>query len=238
MASPAFIAAGAELEVTSGSGAYTGDVAVPAGVADGDFLLLVVRNSRADATIATPSGWTSISAHEKTSPSQTDMRIFRRDASSEPSTYAISNDGNGAGNNAFVAQMFAWDAATVEASNVWEGSGAGTTIPNPALTSGGADRTLICVYGQFGNATSGITYTAPSGMTERADQAMSDSGGSYTSFGLADKAISSSGTTGTQNATASDGSPWHLGFSLLIQAAAGGGSSTTPLKRKLLLGVG
>lgn len=236
MASPAFIAAGAELEVNSGSGAYTGNVAVPAGVADGDFLLLVVRNTRADATIATPSGWTSITAHEKTSISHSDLRLFRRDAASEPSTYTISNDGAGNGVNAFSAQILAWGPATLETSATWESTSTNTTVACPAVTSGGADRTLVCVYGQYGNVQGSISYTPPSGMTERTDQNFVDSVGNNTSFSVADLAISASGSTGTKNATASDGSPWHLAVSLLLQGTAGGGGSSTgaPTHRALL----
>jgi len=222
----AYIGAGALLVTTGTVDPTSGNVAVPGGIADGDFLLMVVRNAAADATVATPSGWTAITAHELTSGTQTDMRLFYRIASSEPGTYSVSNSGQGSVNNQFIAQILAWDAATFETSGTWAASGGSTTIECPSVTSGGASRRLICVYGQYGNGSYTGPYTAPSGMTELVDSADSFSpSGSYTSFGVADKAITSSGATGTQNATAASADTWHLAASVLIEETGGGGSS-------------
>lgn len=234
MAAPAFRAAGTLLNVTTTGASQSGSCALPAGVADGDFLLMVVRSNYAGSTVTTPSGWTSISAHEKTSDSQTDLRLFRRTASSEPASYTVTNDGQGAGNNQFIAQIFAWVGGTWDTSATWEGTGASTTISCPSVTAANASSTLICVYGQFGNNAYANPYTAPSGMTERQDAADSAGAGGKTSFSLADVAVGA-GATGTKNATATDGSTWHLAVSLVIYDSS---APTYNKQRVLLLGVG
>jgi hypothetical protein len=223
MASPAYIDAGAELDVYNEEGNASGSVLVPSGVSDGDFLLLVARNCVSTETITPPSGWTAITAHNKSSTFQSDLLLYYRVASSEPSGYTISNSGV-----TIQAQIFAYEAATFETSATWEGASPSTTIACPSVDSGGADRTLICVYGQYGNGTDGVTYTTPSGMTQREQNQDSavPTASVYTSFALSDKAISASGATGTQNATASTGEPQFLAVSVLIEGSGGGGGSS------------
>lgn len=189
-------------------------------------MLLLIRGVLGDSSPTPPSGWTSIDSHALTSVGQTDMQLYYRVASSEPADYAVSNNGQASALNQFVAQIFAWSAATFETSAKYAAGSGSTTIPCPTVTSGGADRTLICVYGQYGCNQQVTSYTEPAGMTERVDANYTVAVGPYyTGFGIADKAISSSGATGTQNATASSSTPWHLAVSVLIQSSGGGSAA-------------
>ena len=215
MASPAFRAAGAVLQQTTTGGSDSGNVSLPAGTADGDFLLLIIRTLVGDSLPVPPSGWTAIDSFETTSPYQTDLHIYRRTAASEPASYVVSNSGNGAGSNQFFAQILGWDSGIFDTSAKWVGSSSNTTIQCPSVTAADSNSTLICVYGQQGNNSNAGPYTPPSGMTEREDVADTSSVGQRTSYGAADLSVGA-GATGTKNATATDGTTYHCGVSLII----------------------
>ena len=222
MPSPLFRAAGA-LATAPGGSPSSVSVPLPAGVVQNDFMLLVVRTSQADSTPVPPTGWTYIPSFQLTSGFQSDFQVYYKIAgASEPSGYTVSNDGNPSTHNGFIAQILAWQSATFDVSATYTGSSSTTTIPCPSVTMTGANQTLICLYGQYGISTIGGPYTAPSGMTARSDQQ-----GAGTSFGVADLAISASGATAVQNATATDGSNWNLAISIGI-ASVSVGTSVNP----------
>lgn len=218
MASPAFRTAGSLLEVASAP-TSSGSVSLPAGVTNGDFLLLTIRTYSAATTPTPPGGWAPITSHALTSITQSDLQLYYRTASSEPSTYSVSCTGSPTDTNGFAAQILAWDSGTFDASATFAATSGSTTIPCPSVIAAAGNSTLICIYGQYGSGASGPPYTAPSGMTERVDV----SSGGQTSWSVADLALASSGATGTKNATATSSSPWHLAVSLVIA-----GSTTGP----------
>src|SRR5262249_40744896 len=73
---------------------------------------------------------------------------------------------------------------------------AGTSVVAPSLTTAAANEELVLMSGATNTGTAG-TFSAPSGMTMRAQQA----GGTTLSDGVADQSATSAGSTGTRTAT-------------------------------------
>jgi hypothetical protein len=84
--------------------ATTVTVSVPAGVADGNLLLMCVWGDDATATLTDPAGWTLDSS---AAPSSGRGKVWWRVASGEPASYGVT-----ATSNKYVAVMAATPAWT------------------------------------------------------------------------------------------------------------------------------
>lgn len=200
MAAPTFV--GAEnTGYTSRTGGVT--VAVPAGVTDGDFLILVALLGNGAATFpSTPSGWSLLTAATTSDGGFTvTTNVYWREADSEPSSYFVD----------FVdeslpceATLAAYRGAAIVAPAYTTNTGTGATSTILGLTAA-ADDTLFVYFGHNWTAAGGLS--PPSGTTPTWTERF-DAGGSLSY--LADGELDSGEATGdaTQANTNSGGNAW------------------------------
>lgn len=135
----------------------------PAGVVDGDFMLVYLRQ---DGTVSgwnsVPSGWTELSGSPFIDGNNRHrFAIFWKIASSEPSSWTWQSTSSVTWDHFCIAYS-GTTATPVEASL----NGAGN-LTNPAtapsITSGGAGRKLVCIW----SCWEAKPHTNPAGMTQR-----------------------------------------------------------------------
>lgn len=133
---------------------------MPAGVADGDFLLWLVLKSNIAGTVNTPAGWTQLRGDDSIpqgSFNNNEAELFYRWASSEPATYDVTCSANGA-YGGFIAAYSGMDQTSTPAISTHvedrlspSGNTPSSTVP--AAADGGVDETLMYVmYGQGTNS--------------------------------------------------------------------------------------
>ncbi len=181
-------------------------VSVPAGVQDGDFLVLFVSADTAGAVITLPAGWTELPS----SPLNLGVQAAcaYRIAASEPASYTVTFSGSSAGTGAVIAAYFDTVSLGLDTSggNTFAAS---TTHTLTGISAAIANEMLVCCFA----SDAGTTYTAPSGMTERNDFQPSTS----LTMMLCDVLQASAGASGNKSATAvtsDDGA----GFILFIRS--------------------
>jgi len=212
----------------------------PAGLTDGDWLWAMVAADVASQVITPPSGWTSAAtALDPGSPDGHSYRLYRKVASSEPSswTWTIGNSTD------CTIVVGAWSgrdtAATVTPVETNNTTNNGTPISvamNGVTAASGDD--IAVFFGLDKAANDGIWgSTPPTNYTEREDgDTTSWVYGGY----LCTRDNVSSGATGTLTATATrsagSGGAGFSGWVIALPATGGGGPTFVP--RSLLLGVG
>ena len=181
-------------------------VNVPAGVQDGDFLVLFVVADTAGAAIGLPAGWTALPS----SPLNLGVQAAcaYRVASSEPASYTVAFSGSSAGTGAVIAGYFDTVSLGLDTSggNTFAAS---TTHTLTGIRSAIDNEMLVCCFA----SDAGTSYTPPAGMTERADFQPSTS----LTLMLCDVLQASAGASGDKSATATvsdDGA----GFILFIRS--------------------
>ncbi len=207
-------------------------IAVPAGVVDGDSLVLIgTQSDGEDGSWNALAGWTEEVVDAPSggaAPSTPETSIWTRKASSEPANYTISVDNPGG--VGVVAKMLAFDGS--DPSVVFDvaatlATHTGTANPNPPLsnTPVTANSMAVAVWwhdddlGVYGSIPGG--YTDPDGL----GSIVTAGGGNGCSMGCAFKLLS--GTVaedpGSFNVTDADegGSA-----TLIIRTGANGGGST------------
>jgi hypothetical protein len=143
---------------------------VPAGVVNGDVLLLAVHVSGASLspTITNPTGWTLLSTTlNGTSAIQ---KVYWRVASGEPSTYSITiaNYSNSGSQTAMVALSGADTTAPVSAQYGGQANASSTSAVAPGLGSWSSSNGIdVAFFSEAGATDAGVTpptnYTEPSG---------------------------------------------------------------------------
>jgi hypothetical protein len=181
-------------------------VNVPAGVQDGDFLVLFVAADTAGATITLPAGWTALPS----SPLNLGVQAAcaYRIASSEPASYTVTFSGSSAGTGAVMAAYVDTVSLGLDTSS-GNTFAASTTHTLTGISAAIANEMLVCCFA----SDAGTSYTPPAGMTERADFQPSTS----LTLMLCDVLQASAGASGDKSATAAmsdDGA----GFILLIRS--------------------
>jgi hypothetical protein len=94
----------------------------------------------------------------------------------------------------------------------------------PAVSPTSSDALLVCAAGAHETLDTSVTYTAPSGMTEREDW---PTAAAYEHFSLATLALSASGSTGAKTfdiVPDIDSSEVYLTSSVAIKSSGGGGT--------------
>lgn len=183
-------------------------VNVPAGVQDGDFLVLFVVADTDTATITLPAGWTEMPGSPQTRAGSLTGRCAYRIASSEPASYTVTFSGSSAGTGAVMAAYFDTVSLGLDTSS-GNTFAASTTHTLTGISSAIDNEMLVCCFA----SDAGTSYTPPSGMTERADFQPSTS----LTMMLCDVAQAAAGASGNKSATAvtsDDGA----GFILFIRS--------------------
>ncbi len=181
-------------------------VNVPAGVQDGDFLVLFVVADTAGAAINLPPGWTALPS----SPLNLGVQAAcaYRIASSEPPSYTVTFSGSSAGTGAVIAAYFDTVSLGLDTSggNTFATS---TTHTLTGISSAIANEMLVCCFA----SDAGTSYTPPAGMTERVDFQPSTS----LTLMLCDALQASAGASGDKSAVAA-ASDDGAGFILFIRS--------------------
>ncbi len=207
-------------------------IAVPAGVVDGDSLVLIgTQSDGEDGSFNALAGWTEevIDAPSGgAAPSTPITSIYTRKASSEPANYNLSVDNPGG--VGVVAKMLAFDGS--DPSVVFDvaavlATHTGTANPNPPLsnTPVTADSMAVAIWwhdddlGVYGSVPAG--YTDPDGL----GSIVTSGGGNGCSMGCAFKLLSG---TVAENPGAFDVTDADEGGSatIIIRSGANGGGST------------
>jgi hypothetical protein len=143
------------------AGATTITVSVPAGVVNGNLLLLCVWGDDATGVITDPAGWTLDSS---AAPASGRGKVYRRIASSEPASYAVTVT-----SNKYVAVMAAYSGVNTttpfSASSMKNEAVAGTSHTTNSVTPGSVNDWLVSFFGDrqttAANKNTGWAPTAP-----------------------------------------------------------------------------
>jgi len=194
---------------TTGSGASSVVVTKPTGTVDGDLLVVIVTTAALAPVIAVtpPAGWTLRAS--KTTSTEGGLHVYTKTASSEGASWTFTL--NFSIQNAWAALAFS--GSPLYKSVAAAGSNVNTSSPQaPTIVAAVGDLMIAIVAGPSASG-SGRTFTAPSGMTERADQNSSTTAAN-TSAATLD--ISSGGATGAKTFTASGDLADYYGVSILL----------------------
>lgn len=189
-------------------------VGKPAGTVENDVLVAAIAID-GWGTISGPAGWTKeVSNDAQPVGASTGLAVFWLVAGpAEPGSYTFTNTRNETAVGAISRYSGVDLVVTVEASAL--GSGGGSSLVSPSVTTLGTDRLIVRSAGQDGDRT---PYTPPAGHSERYDLATVP-GGSPTSGTGADALQVVAGPTGTGTFTASAGGDWRTGTIALVPAA-------------------
>jgi hypothetical protein len=222
MASPPFVAAGAIATIPS-AGNGSASVATPAGLADGHyvFIFAVMGNGATPAVQTVPAGF-SVFAELSNGSFASGYRIWGKRASSEPSTYTITETASGAQGRAFTAAWSGVGTAVTDDIQTNHTRPLTTTPGFPTVTATSAETTLVGFGAE--DQTRALTLTAAGGMTLRFES----NSGSRT-MGLFDEAISGTGSVSGRSFSSSSSGNWNTASILLTAGVGGGGSSIAPI---------
>lgn len=173
-------------------------VNLPAGVTDGDYLLMGVSTLGVTGATTCPAGWSTVVADFISGGNANHLAVFGKVAASEPATVTVTCP-NGRHAGAVIAIQPPFNATTpVDVSGTATASGASVTAPSVNA----AAATLLVTFhaGTTVAAATAHPWTGPAGMTQGAD-ACSTYGGTNSGILVSHKALAASGATGTQAAT-------------------------------------
>lgn len=201
---------------------YTSSVPIskPAGVVDGDVLIAVVGG-----TPSTPSGWTLLGTANSGTSSLLNVRVFRKVASSEGSSYTFTVSSS-LPCGAIVAYRGVDNATPVDTTNISIAAvGSGTNYNTASVTADGTQWSVTAAMGYEFGSSSNRTWTEGSG-TERLDYTNAVSGQDNTSMSITDSngAVSSGSFTRTQTRSAS--AAGGASISILLNSASTSASPT------------
>lgn len=179
---------------------------VPTGTSDGQQMLAVVGwAGGTGVAITPPSGWTLIRRVDSTT--VVGEAVYRRTASSEPASYTWTLDTSTTNSGQMITYAGVDTASPIDAEN-GQSNASSVNVTAPSITTVTANTMLVFVGGLAG----AVTFTPPSGFTERTD---------VNSGTIADKIQAATGATGTVTATAS-GAGLNIGFLIALKEAASG----------------
>jgi hypothetical protein len=171
----------AATEAGTGSAATSLAVNVPAGVVDGDHLVLFgVTADGDDGAFNALTGWTaSVTSFETggAAPSPPAMTVWTRIASSEPSSYTITPT---AGSTGIVGMMIAFsggDAATLLDVAATTATGDSTNANPPSNNSGSGTDAFAVIVAAFWDGEASVFTATPSGYTDPLTGEINGTGG-------------------------------------------------------------
>lgn len=197
---------------SSGGGNTSVIVNRPTGVVNDDVMLASV--AYAGGTLTAPAGWTQVLSQAGTGVT---LRVYRRVASSEGSTYTWSLDSSD-GLAVSISAYYNVDTSTPTPVSNSQANSSSTSMTAPTITPGAPTGLLF-----FAGAVAGdIRATAPGGMTEEADL-----GATAVGVYAADQALSTIDPTGTRTATLASAAANAAANVYLLPSSSGGAAPTT-----------
>lgn len=231
--------AGTSVESTASVASTT--VTLPAGLADGDYTIIVVSLNASTGTITTPSGWTDIlpttnSVNGSTSDA---LAIFyRKWVSGDTDPVVATKSGRVAMTPIKVSGADATTFVDVAATVTQAASGA-TTIEAPSITP--ASTTLVCVFnGRDANNGDFLTpfSSLSASMTEIAEASGKATTATNAGHCIAFEVVTAGAATGTRQVNPSQATTGAMGVSFSLNEAAAGGSSQTAIPAGIATGEG
>jgi serine protease AprX len=198
----------------SGSGylasGSTLDLAVPSGVAAGDFLVAQVAYN-ANGEITPPAGWNVIDVLSHPTKPIMQGLYWRAATDAEPAEYGFTLTSGKSDTVAGVIAAYAGiDLANPVDAVGGQASDAGADVVAPSITTTSADATLIAFF----TVRDDGSFTSPANMAERWDVSSSAGVGAIgeTTAAGADEVLTATGATGSRQASpeAGDGGIGHL----------------------------
>lgn len=194
---PAFVAAGALAASASAVSA-----SVPAGIQNGDILLLVVET--ANEVVTTPTGWTAVNTPTGVGAASNGTRcsVFWKRTDGTDTSVSIEDSGNHQ-----IGAVLAFRGCAPFGSPIGPNQGtgsnasSGTAVSVAAFNTTVANSMVVACVANGGNAvgTSGQAWSGVSSLTERLD---AGSGvGNSGSISVTTGVVASTGSTGTFTAT-------------------------------------
>ena len=223
MASPLFVAAGAVGSVPSvGNGAVA--LAAPAGVQEGDLLILFVMtgNSATASVLGAPSGFTKVTQINSSSFVAGGHYWGKLAGGSEASTYSVSETAATVQSRACICAWRGVDQVTpINASAQSARQTSTASISVPSVTATVDETTLVAIV--FEDNARSLTISGGGALTAR--QAQTTAG---RSFLIADEPIATAGTISGRTATSSaTGDFYAMAFAIAPDSAGGSPPSGT-----------
>lgn len=185
----------------------------PAGVVENDILVAFhAADTGTLADMGTPTGgstWQLLASRARDDATGSGTKVWWKAAgAAEPSTYGFTQVSNADGSVSIIAvQDGSTNTPTVAQTG---GTSTGTAKTTPSTTASAGDFEIRCVAVHAPGGA--LSFTAPAGFTERTDV----QSGTYATTTTATRTLSSGGTTGTADFTASTSvGEWH-GFTVNI----------------------
>lgn len=193
-------------------------ISVPAGVVNGDIMLVGMTIRDNNPTWAAQAGWTSLRIDNEGT--QSAQAIYYRIASSEPASYTFNLPSSGKASGGIMAFRGVNTSSPIDVSGGQGNTGANVNCDAPSVSTTGANDMLV---GFFGTTFEGATFTPPTGMTEAFDH---PSGAGFNNSGCSTEGayqlLSSSGATGTRTAVSDQSRP-SIGQLVALLSGAGTG---------------
>ena len=206
-------------------------ISVPSSTQNGDLMIaaIISNNWNSLANVTAPAGWTLIGSTVMPGGAAPRLAVYSRIASSEPASYAWTSGGTRM--TGVIARFSGVDGTTpVESYSNTAYVTSNTTVRSAAVTTTDANQTVVNIAGSF-LSTDVVTYTPPTDYTEHVDYSGgTDVGRSYIEF--SSRVISSAGSTGDIDATASATLTDKHGIALVINDAAATASIVPILMRQ------
>lgn len=220
--------AGTSVESTASVTSTT--VTLPAGLADGDYTIIVASLNASTGFITTPSGWTDILPYTNSangSTSDTLAIFYRKWVSGDTDPVVATKSGRVAMTPIKVSGADPTTFVDVAGTVTQAASGA-TTIVAPSITP--ASTSLVCVFN--GRHVSSGVYLDPwtnlsADLTKIAEANGRASTATNAGHCIANATVAASVATGTRQADPANATTGAMGVSFSLNVAAAGGSSQT-----------
>ncbi len=165
---------------------------LPAGIKANDQIIVAVQ-SGFSTTITTPTGWTQVSNYVGPNSGYPRLYIFRKTATGSETSF-VANKGGYVG--AYASAVVYRGVNTINPiDQISTESAGGASITIPAITASVSGEQLVLAEAADNNSTNG-TWTAPSGWTQELNSNVK-----WGSSAIADKNLTSTGTSGSPTAT-------------------------------------
>jgi RHS repeat-associated protein len=178
----------------AGTGA-TLTLTLPNGTAANDQILLAVTLPGSQSIKSTPSGYTAVGTYSSgTGAANVKLALYRRTAAAGDSSVTITFSKTFAKSASLVVYRGVNPTNPIDANSNGT-TVSGTSVAVPSITTTKANDQLVLAAGA--ESASAGSWTAPTGMTTRVNQA----GGPTTTGAIADQVLASAGATGSRTAT-------------------------------------
>ena len=201
-------------------------VGVPAGAQAGDVLVASIgfgaSGAKAQPNLDAPNGWTLVT---RTNQGSTDaLAVYTHVLAAGEQSFTWTS-GSTVGGVAFVTAYGGVDTADPIDASAGRTSPKGNNSASPSVTTSAANATLVASYYGYRSDAKATTWTAPSGMTERAEA----TNGSNSRSGTVDTATqSSAGSTGTKTAKASGAQSYSIAVLTALRPSQAGTPTSPP----------